>query len=304
MIQLIYIAGYGYSGSTLLDILLGSHPDIESVGELCNLHSRGWIMNKKCACGNPGRECPFWSQVMSRWQLLSGFRDVEGYIRLQRQIESWKNPSAWFRNRKIESNDSILKHYAEETGALFQAIAKTSSKSCIVDSSKLPLRALALISVSSIDLRIIHLVRDLRGVLWSMLKRRKPHKTVWPIVMRGILGWNIANRQAEGIRNLVPDGKYRRVRYEDLATHTQLVLQKIEPLAELPLAEIGKRFAGGDTIQIGHIIAGNRIRKRGGAGLQLNADFAWKSNLSPVMKKMAEILGGPLMKRYGYLAEG
>ena len=36
-VTIIYIAGIGHSGSTLLDVLLGSHPDICGVGEIGRL---------------------------------------------------------------------------------------------------------------------------------------------------------------------------------------------------------------------------------------------------------------------------
>lgn len=302
MLRVIYIVGYGYSGSTLLDILLGNHPAVESVGELCNLHTYGWARNKRCACGKPGRDCLLWSRAMSRWQELSGSKGVEDYIRLQRKVESWINPFASFRPKEYRSNHLALRRYIAQTTALFQAIAEISSKSCIVDSSKLPLRAKVLLQIPSLDLRIIHLVRDLRGVLWSLLKRKKRNQPIWPIVFRGVLGWNIANIQAERIRNSVSGEKWHLIRYEDLATHPQVVLQEIEPLAELSLSEIGKRFEDGETIRIGHIIAGNRIRKL--SGLHLSADFAWKTHLPPTVRWVAELLGGPLMRRYGYLSKG
>lgn len=36
-IRVIYVTGKGHSGSTLLDLILGNHSQIESVGELINL---------------------------------------------------------------------------------------------------------------------------------------------------------------------------------------------------------------------------------------------------------------------------
>ena len=40
--KVVYIMGLWRSGSTLLDIVLGNHQSIESVGELRNLPIVGW----------------------------------------------------------------------------------------------------------------------------------------------------------------------------------------------------------------------------------------------------------------------
>ena len=37
---IVYITGRGYSGSTLLDLLTSSHPDVTSVGEIKSLSAR------------------------------------------------------------------------------------------------------------------------------------------------------------------------------------------------------------------------------------------------------------------------
>src|SRR5437773_1697066 len=50
-VRVIYIMGAGRSGSTLLDTILASHPEVVGVGELVNLHSAGWTAKEICACG-------------------------------------------------------------------------------------------------------------------------------------------------------------------------------------------------------------------------------------------------------------
>ena len=63
----LYLMGMGRSGSTLLDILVGSHPDAVGTGELASLVGAGWSHAERCACGLPASECPFWSVVRDRW---------------------------------------------------------------------------------------------------------------------------------------------------------------------------------------------------------------------------------------------
>src|SRR5215218_4094693 len=45
-VQVLKITGLGRSGSTILDVVLGNHPKIESVGEVGNLMRNGWISHK------------------------------------------------------------------------------------------------------------------------------------------------------------------------------------------------------------------------------------------------------------------
>jgi hypothetical protein len=46
-VRVLKIMGLGRSGSTILDIVLGNHPQIESVGEVGNLIRTGWISQSK-----------------------------------------------------------------------------------------------------------------------------------------------------------------------------------------------------------------------------------------------------------------
>jgi len=62
MKQLIYILSASHSGSTLLALLLGTHPRMVTAGELKATHL-GDLTRYRCSCGEPIRQCPFWRQV-------------------------------------------------------------------------------------------------------------------------------------------------------------------------------------------------------------------------------------------------
>jgi hypothetical protein len=59
--QIVYIAGAGHSGTTLLDLLLGNHPGIAAVGELNRLSLTP--ATRRCACGELVVACPYWTHV-------------------------------------------------------------------------------------------------------------------------------------------------------------------------------------------------------------------------------------------------
>ena len=88
-VKVLEITGLGRSGSTILDLVLGNHPDIESVGEVGNIFLSDWISRESlrgsdsktrrlpiCTCDKrldvlyvdtPDEACPFWSGVRSEW---------------------------------------------------------------------------------------------------------------------------------------------------------------------------------------------------------------------------------------------
>src|SRR5690606_31136679 len=65
--KVVYIVGAGHSGSTLLDLILGTHSRIESVGEikrLERLYSGG--KGSGCTCGEPFTACAYWRAIGDR----------------------------------------------------------------------------------------------------------------------------------------------------------------------------------------------------------------------------------------------
>src|SRR5688500_13230575 len=73
MIKIACIIGHGLSGSTLLTLLLGAHPEIATVGELViAARYKDDPIAHICSCGSPYRACPFW-QAISHQMKARGF---------------------------------------------------------------------------------------------------------------------------------------------------------------------------------------------------------------------------------------
>ena len=83
--KVVYVTGAGHIGSTILDIVLGNHPEIQGVGEVNKLHRSGWVTDsgRRCACGEAIPECSFWPEVRHRWASSLGGDDVPRYVHLQ-----------------------------------------------------------------------------------------------------------------------------------------------------------------------------------------------------------------------------
>ena len=91
MFKVLYIAGDGRSGSTLLNIALGNHERVLAMGELCNLHRFVLGQSNWCSCGVPVSDCGFWQSVDQR--LLC--RDSKAVSRMQQRFESNRAALLW-----------------------------------------------------------------------------------------------------------------------------------------------------------------------------------------------------------------
>lgn len=145
---LVYIAGRGFSGSTLLDLLIGSHSEAISTGELRALSDRTRAKGKNfaedvCTCGAPRMyDCPFWSMIDRR--IVERTRHNLGTIDVYDR----------------DSNRAIL-----------DAIHDISGRRFVVDSSKQPERLRQLLADDTLDVRPIHLIREPLGEVYSHVKR-------------------------------------------------------------------------------------------------------------------------------------
>ena len=171
MIKVVYIGGVGRSGSTVLDIVLGSHPDIISVGELNKVIRYGYINNEYCSCHQPFNSCEFWHPIISAWQAEMGKDVVDDYVRLQTNFERTRNMPKLLAQRFKPSGR--FRQYLSANTSLYHHIAENAGKKIIVESSKNMGRCYALSAVEQFDLYVLHLVRDGRGVVHSRQKAFK-----------------------------------------------------------------------------------------------------------------------------------
>jgi hypothetical protein len=82
-VAVLYLGGQARSGSTLLERALGQIPTFWSSGEVRYLWDRGLIENQRCGCGQPLRDCAFWTSV--------GERAFGGWDRIDpRSIRAWQ----------------------------------------------------------------------------------------------------------------------------------------------------------------------------------------------------------------------
>lgn len=306
-LRVLFIAGAGRSGSTVLDTVLGQHPNAIGVGELVNLHLLGWQVGDVCACGQRSQECLFWSRVRDEWQRRVPEATVENYIRLQTRFERsrWLGLRQWlrfFREQIWSSRDG--RDYLVQTKALYRAIAIVSGRDAIVDSSKSPLRAVWLQRIRGLDVRLLHLVRDVRAVVWSRAKTYQADirsgitrdfrpKPSWI----SIGYWLWINLILLRIRSRSQSGSME-LRYEDFVSQPSVALARISEWSGLDYLAASAALLDGDAISPEHTIAGNRVRMAG--PLKLKPDWEWAEKLPRSDRRLCWFLAGWLLKRFGY----
>src|SRR5688572_843036 len=69
--KVLYVCSAARSGSTVLDMFLGSHPQAASLGEI-NLLGKSLKLGHLCTCGVPLAACPAWAKVFDSIRLSSG----------------------------------------------------------------------------------------------------------------------------------------------------------------------------------------------------------------------------------------
>lgn len=304
-VPVLFIAGMGRSGSTLVSRMLDQVPGVSSVGEL-SLWDRALAENRVCGCGLVFVECPFWRAVgehaFGGWDRV----DPEEARSLRRQVERMRYIPELAAGVSGRAFRSRLRRYTELSARVYAGIAQAAPARLVVDSSKYPSSAYVALRTPGIDLRLVHLVRASQGVAhsWSKLVSRpdrgQPMAQFSPT--RSALNWNLHNTLIEGLRAF--DVPRIRVRYEDFVDEPERQLRRILAVAGLG-PDIPLDFLHGDEVELGttHTVAGNPMRFRQGPE-RLVADDAWSREMDPRTRRLVGALTLPGRVLYGYTGRG
>jgi hypothetical protein len=156
--KVIYVMGAGRSGSTILGVTLGNCENVFYAGELDK-----WLLRSGKPKLRDAERTQFWEAVRQRVADPEPLFGSVAHHYLERS-------SALFRRRGRSVRRRIRARYRRVTEELYQAIATTAGVTHVVDSSHYPLRARELQALEGIDLHLLFLVRDPRGVIASFAR--------------------------------------------------------------------------------------------------------------------------------------
>jgi hypothetical protein len=284
MKTIIYIAGYGRSGSTLLDIILSQSKYIKSTGALSNFSE--WVLNdRKCACGESLSECVVWSSIIHKFCDRHGESAIEQYELLRKRYES---RSSFWKGIFVSPFGRDYNIYTKYTKSLYDLIFNEFDTAVLVDSSKSStdsvLRAYNLSKIDEFDVKYIMLVRDPRGCIYSVINgkgspervRKKYPKFIW--ALRAVNGWLQANFYANYSMSQLQKDNVIMVSYEEFISDPLNTIGRLSEFTGVDLSDVNSVIANGKDIVPGHNLGGNRLRFS--KHIKLRLDERWKEELS------------------------
>ncbi len=304
--KVLYIVGVGRSGSTLLERMLGAVPGSVNTGELNAVFSRVAAQDQRCGCGERFSACPFWRSVGQH--AFGGWSQVaERMAALQPRLVRQRHLPALITGRAPARYLQELDEYLDTYHRLYQAIATISGADVVVDASKATAQLFALRRLGSLDIRVLNLVRDSRGVAssWSKAGVSKPQSVDGDAMgtyapHRLAMLW--AALQLESAALSAGASHATRVRYEDLVADPRATLERALVGLGLPPAAGALDHVGPASVTLGpsHGVAGNRSRFVEGR-IKLELDEAWRSTLAPRSRRVVTALTLPQLVGYGYV---
>jgi hypothetical protein len=244
------IAGAAHGGTTIPNIVLGQHPEIFSTGKLRDFpHGDIFSEHNVCTCGEPAPACPFWREIRIRF---ASYAD---------------------------------RHDQERIPALFSLISEISGRSFVGDVTHNTGYAELLCRIRDIDLFLIHVLRDGRGVVYSGLRRdyraglldRYGRDHVRKVIKLSRRWSRQIAMLARLERQLGP--KAVRLHYEELCKEPRAALQAVGDCLGLDFDMIGATLGNGGSFKpIPHMLRGN-IRLRTTKDIVLRQDAAYLTEM-------------------------
>ena len=275
--NIIYIGGFGRSGSTLLERVLGHNKNIIPTGELSKLSriDTGPLEDSYDGLSS------FWKNVLSElgWSKNERLKAKD----LQDRVES-----AW--SLFTLPHERTIRKYERRQSRIFNAIHQAAGKenAWIIDSSKTAhrqaLRPFRLRRIANV--KMIHLVRSGPSCMHSLAKNGSNRKlaagqdpTVKHPYLHAAFGWGLANTAAA----LFPDTpspenksgeasrpenpgynrdiyQYLQINYEEFVKNPERILDLISEFLEVDLSAEKKMAANGIAFPPVDQISGNRLK--------------------------------------------
>lgn len=319
--KLIYLAAASHSGSTMTAMLLSAHPDLCSVGELKAIHL-GDKDSYLCSCNTKVSDCEFWQGVKTHMSKRGQEFDIHNakmdirteatpYVkRLLRPLV--REPAVELVRDallNLSSNWRVNKKWLQQRNRDYiAAIAEQSGVNAIVDSSKIGIRLKYLLQDDQLDVRIIWVVRDGRGVSLAYKKPSEFADAKDPKLRGGGAGktqeqgrniavgakeWVRCNQETQALLKTLPKEQWMKVHYEDICTNTNETLDKVFNF--LGVDPTKKRL---DFKSVEHHVLGNGMRLD--ASDEIKLDDRWREELTAEELATFNSVAGVLHRQLGY----
>jgi hypothetical protein len=195
--------------------------------------------------------------------------------------------------------------------AYIETVAELARAEVVVDSSKLGLRLKYLLRMPPLDVKVIRLIRDGRGVALTYVNpgefadARQEHRREGGSGMRATtehllkdmhgaaLEWRRSNEEADAIVAGLPGSQWLEVRYEQLCANPAATLRRICEFVGIDPGAIVLDFRS-----VEHHVVGNGMRHDQTSEVRL--DERWRTALTGEQLRVFESIAGDTNRRYGY----
>jgi hypothetical protein len=141
----------------------------------------------------------------------------------------------------------------------------------IIDSSKTAYscarRPIALKKLCKLDVKVLHIVRDLNGVINSIMNKGLNRNLQNGIKqkaklarLRSVIGWISANAAGNQLQKYFSKDDYLKIRYEDFILSPETTLKIIASFLSIDLSIVTNLLLNGKLESNSHQVAGNRMR--------------------------------------------
>jgi hypothetical protein len=320
--KLIYLAAASHSGSTMTAMLLGAHPDLCSVGELKagDLGARDGYL---CSCKALVEECSFWNGIHQKmkkrgqnFSILNAGTDIRtgatpyvfkllkplvrgSFCEYIRDALLFLSPT-WRKQLPI-----LQKRNAD----YIAAIAEQANAEAVVDSSKIGIRLKYLLKNNDIDVKVIWVVRDGRGVSLAYKNPSEYAESKDPKMRGGGIGkarekgrnidkgaheWVRCNQEAQALLATMDKSKWIKVHYEDMCNDTENTLDKVFEFIGVDPTKKRLDFKG-----VEHHVVGNGMRLDDSDVIKL--DDRWRTELTEEELNRFNAVAGEFAHSIGYM---
>ena len=324
MTQLVYILAASHSGSTLLGMLLSSHPQIATVGEIkLSASAKGEIDCYRCTCGEFIRKCRFWTKVKEGMAARGHEFDIADAGTDYRAVDS--RYARWLlgplhRGMLLESLRDValtisptwrkqLLEIHRRNAALVSTVCEITKTRVVVDSSKIALRLKYLLRNPGLDVKVIRLIRNGRGVALTYMDPARFADAADPALRGGGTGglrekerlsmvqaahqWRRCNDEAEYILRRMDKSQWVQARYEDLCKDTANTLVRLFEFLGLDPSKRARDFR-----MVEHHVVGNGMRLDTTSEIRL--DERWRQELGEHDLTIFDNVAGQMNRQYGY----
>ncbi|MGI8615363.1 MAG: sulfotransferase [Actinomycetota bacterium] len=295
-IPYVCMPGSPYTGSTLLGMLLGNHPACASIGAATGLTARVDLSTYLCSCGAKFTDCGFWGRVAQRTVELQqpvtvfekDFWNTHVRVSNRRSLNGLavsslgSAPLDAVRDAVLGKVGPVAKKIAEAklaSWSLARAVLEETGKTMFVDTARDHQRHRYLAGMPLLDVKVIHLVRDPRGNVASIMKHTKVG------ARKAARQWRHYNVEADRVRRRFPRSSWMLLRYEDLCQSPQVTLDRVAEFIGVEPVPIATLVAPSERHVIGNSMRLTELD-------EIHEDLSWQLTLrGPDLRTIAKVVG-------------